>query len=300
MTTIALIGVTAFAVYLYITKRLERNRAENYKLLFENKSKSLENLKKKVEKEAQMRHYYKTARFGEAYGKTGSLTDMVEAINESTSEAAAKCWAQSKQAQEMKERLLNRFNREGSASKVHDEIIVIGEPTGEAIEAIKKQLEVKSRTWKSDRAPIAQNLPKRESFEMTAANADEVRTKILKELEDDAFSKARNIDRFINNLYGNPPTDEIQSVPRTERTVSSFAIAKLNLLKRFIDMNLIENERGSTTHRLPYAKESLTLEIKDNIDGTIGVYYDGVEVKPKDVSIINSFLEKTQTHGIRK
>lgn len=298
MTTIALIGVTAFAVYLYITKRLERNRAENYKLLFENKSKSLENLKKKVEKEAQMRHYYKTARFGEAYGKTGKLSDTLEAYE--NPEAAAKCWAQSKQAQEMKERLLNRFNREGSVGKVHDGIIVIGEPSGEDIEAIKKQLDVKRGTWKSDRAPIAQNLPKRETFEMTAANAAEVRTKILKELEDDAFSKARNIDRFINNLYGNPPTDEIQSEPRSERTVSSFAIAKLNLLKRFIDMNLIENERGSTPHRLPYAKESLTLEIKDNIDGTIGVYYDGVEVKPKDVSIINSFLEKTKGYGIRK
>lgn len=293
MTTIALIGVTAFAVYLYITKRLERNRAENFKTLYERAKDKIDKASeyiKKVERDEQVRHYYKTARFGEAYGKTGSLTDMVGKLSDTLEafeipEAAAKCWAQSKQAQEMKERLLNRFNREDLAGKVHDEIIVIGEPTGEAIEAIKKQLEVKRGTWKSDRAPIAQNLPKRESFEMTASNAAEVRSKINEAL-----------DRQLQV----PPTDEIQSVPRTERTVSSFAIAKLNLLKRFIDMNLIENERGSTPHRLPYAKESLTLEIKDNIDGTIGVYYDGVEVKPKDVSIINSFLEKTQTHGIRK
>lgn len=240
------------SIYFYTRFRIERNKAISFRYNFISMSYKRDALFKQLEKERQAKHYYKSARFGEAYGCTGNLSDLCRVYDESNAEAATKSWAQSKQADIVKA----MFNKFKAADRVHDEIVVIGDYDKESIKAIKKELDVQRATWASNREPILQNLPKRKPYERG---------------------------------------------PEYTATPSEFHVLKMKLLKRMIDLNLInDNQEGEASFRMPYGKEKISLVIKDDPSGNVTVFADGEPLKPSESDIIISFLEKTRNHDFTK
>lgn len=195
------------AIYWYFKFKIEKGRADQFNYDFLSKRYKRDALFEQIEKDRQSRHYYKQARFGEAYGLQGSLNDLVKTLDEI-------------EAQD--------------------------------IEALRMQV----KRWSFNPEPIFQKILKRRSY---------------------------------------------QTAPEYTATPSEFHVLKMKLLKRMIDLNLInDNQEGEASFRMPYAKEQISLVVKDDPSGNVSVFADGAQLKPSQSNIILSFLERTKNHDFTK